>query len=264
MDDKNKKIAESLFKAIKKSLSDARKYNKENGFTDSLSWNRRRQQVDINIEEHSKYNGNTRTIEFYAIKIGRTEYGRVERYYNIDDIFKELNTLLTAQQKVKGWGGLNFFKEKVSVDSGTWRDYEVTIIPKVCLADAPCSEYKSLANFVNKYAQVKYGSKVNLGNFQLFSAAMGGKRGCLWDEHGERLFLDNKPKKCARLLEELRKARSTKDIMTCEYGEENYLDPEEQRYSEWAEIECEGEKRRFLRIIIKTPTGRVKYDGKLY
>jgi hypothetical protein len=93
---------------------------------------------------------------------------------------------------------------------------------------------------------------------------MGGKRGRLWDEHGERLFLDNKPKKCARLLEELRKARSTKDIMTCEYGEENYLDPEEQRYSEWAEIECEGEKRRYLRIIIKTPTGRVKYDGKLY
>ena len=113
MDDKNKKIAEKLFKAIKKSLSDARKYNKENGFTDSLSWSRRRQQVDINIEEHSKYNGNTRTIEFYAIKIGRTEYGRVERYYNIDDIFKELNTLLTAQQKVKGWGGLNFFKEKI-------------------------------------------------------------------------------------------------------------------------------------------------------
>jgi hypothetical protein len=264
MDDKNKKIAEKLFKAIKKSLSDARKYNKENGFTDSLSWNRRRQQVDINIEEHSKYNGNTRTIEFYAIKIGRTEYGKVERYYNIDDIFKELNTLLTAQQKVKGWSGLNFFKEKVCVDSGSWRDYEVTIIPKVCLADAPCSEYKSLANFVNKYAQVKYGSKVNLGNFQLFSAAMGGKRGRLWDEHGERLFLDNKPKKCARLLEELRKNRGTKDAMICERGEENYIDPEEQRYSAYAEIECEGEKRKYLLITIKTPTGKVKYETKIY
>ena len=30
MDNENKKIAEKIFKAIKKSLSDARKYNKEN------------------------------------------------------------------------------------------------------------------------------------------------------------------------------------------------------------------------------------------
>jgi hypothetical protein len=93
---------------------------------------------------------------------------------------------------------------------------------------------------------------------------MGGKRGRLWDEYGERVFIDNKPRKCARLLEELRKARGTKDTMTCKRGEENYIDEEERRYSEYAEIECEGEKRKYLLITIKTPSGKVKYETKIY
>ena len=137
-------------------------------------------------------------------------------------------------------------------------------ISKVCLADAPCSEYKPLVNFINKYGKDKYGRNLNLGNYEFFSAAMGGKRGYLWDEYGERIFLDNKPKKCVRVLDELRKARATKDIMTCERGEENYIDPTEQRYSEYHEVECEGEKRKYILITIKTPTGKVKYEQKIY
>ena len=93
---------------------------------------------------------------------------------------------------------------------------------------------------------------------------MGGKRGVLWDEYGERIFLDNKPKKCARLREELRKARGAKDTMICEWGEENYMDEEERRDSAYHEVECEGEKRKYLHIIIKTPAGKVKYDAKIY
>ena len=52
--------------------------------------------------------------------------------------------------------------------------------------------------------------------------------------------------------------------MLCEIGEEDYIDPEEQRASSYYEVECEGEHRRYLHVVIKTPTGRVKYDQKLY
>ena len=261
-----KALANKIFKAVKTFLSDARKYNKENNFPIN-SWSRRRQQVDLSVWDNTEWRDGRKIVKSYYIKINNSKVGECRTHYDVREVFAELHNLLNAQKKVKGWSGLNFLSESVSLESCSWDGYEVGIIPKVCLADAPCSEYKSLMNYINKYALAGPnfgGYNKPLGNYELFSAAMGGKRGRLWDEYGERVFLDNKPKKCARLLEELRKARGTKDTMTCKRGEENYIDPEEQRYSAYAEIECEGEKRKYLEITIKTPAGKVKYETKIY
>jgi hypothetical protein len=263
MDNKNKTIAEKIFKAIKKALADARKYNKENNFPIN-SWNRRSQQVDISVWDDTTWNGNKKVINHYSIRLGEKEVAKCKTHYDVSEVFSELRKMLNEQKKVKGWGGLNYTNDKITFNVGMWSDYSVRFIPKVCLAETACKEFNSLQNYINKYGVGKYGCKVNLNNYELFSAAMGGKRGRLWDEYGERVFLDNKPKKCARLLEELRKARGTKDVMFCERGEEDYIDPEEQRYSAYAEIECEGEKRKYLHITIKTPSGKVKYDEKIY
>ena len=93
---------------------------------------------------------------------------------------------------------------------------------------------------------------------------MGGKRGVLWDEYGDREYLDNRPKYCESILKELREHRSSKDLMICKEGDENYIDPIDKEYSEKHEIECEGEKRHYLLITIKTPKGKVKYENKIY
>ena len=93
---------------------------------------------------------------------------------------------------------------------------------------------------------------------------MGGKRGVLWDEYGDRRYLANKPTKCARILNELRSARGSKDIVTCKFGEENYMDEFERKHSQYYEVECEGEKRHYLEITIKTPAGKVKYQQKIF
>lgn len=256
-----KAIAAKMFNTTKKSLADARKYNKE---SKTNVWTRKAQQVDISVNDHDVWKNGTRITEYYILGVSGKEVGRCTYRSDIESVFREFGNMLDEQKKVKGWGGLNYSKDKIYFNMGGWSDYSINIISKVCLADAPCSEYKSLMNFINKYGLSEYKGKVNLGNYDLFSAAMGGKRGRLWDEYGERIFLDNKPKKCARLLEELRKARGTKDTMTCKRGEENYIDPEEQRYSAYAEIECEGEKRKYLQITIKTPAGKVKYETKIY
>jgi hypothetical protein len=201
-------------------------------------------------------------------EVENEEIGKCTYLSDIESVFREFGNMLDTQKKVKGWGGLNYTNDKITYNFGMGSSRSVKFIPKVCLADAPCSEYKSLMNFINKYGRTIYWGPtygaVNLNNYELFSAAMGGKRGVLWDEYGERIFLDNKPKKCAQLLEELRKARGTKDNMICERGEENYIDPEERKYSAYAEIECEGEKRKYLKITIKTPTGKVKYETKIF
>ena len=267
MDNKNKETAEKIFKAIKKMLADARKYNKEKGFSLNnrvLTFSRREQMVDIAVWDNTSWKGDKKVINYYGIRLNNKEVAKCNGCYDVQEVFSELRNLLNAQKKVKGWGGLNFMDERITLEGYSWEGYSVSAIPKVCLSDAPCPEYKSLMNFINKYGTRKYGSPMKLGNYELFSAAKGGKRGYLWDEHGERIFLDNKPKTSARLLEELRKARGTKDTMVCEIGEEDYIDPEEQRASSYYEVECEGEHRRYLRVVIKTPTGKVKYDKKLY
>lgn len=256
-----KALATKMFNTTKKNLADARKFNKENKVN---AWTRKSQQVNISVYDHDIWKGNTRITEYYILNVNNKEIGKCTYRSDLESVFREFGIMLDAQKKVKGWGGLNYSKDKMYFNMGGWSDYSINVIPKVCLADSVCKEYTSLQNYINKYGLNEYKGKVNLGNYDLFSAAMGGKRGRLWDEYGERVFLDNKPKKCARLLEELRKARGTKDIMTCKRGEENYIDPEEERSSSYYEIECEGEKRKYLLITIKTPAGKVKYETKIY
>ena len=261
-----KAIATKMFNSIKKNLADARKYNKDNGhMLGGNVWGRKTPVADITIYDHDVWKDGKRITDYYAINVDRNEVGKCTYRSDIESVFRELGSMLDTQKKVKGWGGLNYAKDKMYFNVGMWGDYSINIINKVCLAETACKEFTSLQNYINKYGVgSKYGNKVNLNNYELFSAAMGGKRGSLWDEYGERIFIDNKPKKCARLLDELRKARGTKDTMLCERGEENYIDPDEQRYSAYAEVECEGEKRKYLHITIKTPTGKVKYETKIY
>ena len=267
MDNKNKTLANKIFKSIKNSLADARKYNKENKFPVG-SWSRRRQFVDLSVWDNTTWKDGKKVILDYSIKFDNSEMGKCKTHYDVSEVFAELRNLLNEQKKVKGWSGLNFTTERVQLEGYSWDGYKVSIVPKVCLADAPCSEYKSLINYINKYGKKNYwGSTygaVNLGNYELFSAAKGGKRGVLWDEYGERIFLDNKPKTSAKYLEELRKFRGAKDTMLCEIKENDYIDPIDQRYSEYHEVECEGEHRRYVHVVIKTPTGRVKYEKDIY
>ena len=256
-----KALATKMFNTAKKNLADARKYNKDNK---TNVWTRKAQQVNISVNDHDVWKNGTRTTEYYILGINGKEVGKCTYRSDIESVFREFGYMLDAQKKVKGWGGLNYTNDKIYFNIGGWSDYSVKFIPKVCLAETACKEFNSLQNYINKYGVGKYGCKVNLNNYELFSAAMGGKRGRLWDEYGERVFIDNKPKKCVRILEELRKNRGTKDTMICKRGEENYIDPEEERASSYYEVECDGEKRKYLQITIKTPSGKVKYETKIY
>ena len=182
--------------------------------------------------------------------------------YDLKEVIGEVEKRINEQRKVKGWANLNVAYDSAWFGSGYYQN-EVKYPSKITLCEKPCKEFTSLKNYINKYGKGKYGS-VNLSDYELFNSAMGGKRGRLWDEYGDRNYLANKPKKCALYLEQLRNQRGTKDIMLCERGHEDYIDPIDQRYSEMHEVECDGEKRHYLQITIKTPTGRVKYEAKLY
>ena len=251
-----KETAKNLFERIKKYLADAKNYNK-----DKIGWNRKSQTCNLGIGYKFGWIG--AKGEKYEIYFNGKTFAELDYLSEVKDVFTELRKLIESQQSVKGWATLVVANDTQNFGSG-WSSTEVRYISKITLADVPCKEFKALRNYIQKYGVNKYGSCFVFAPFEFFSSAMGGKRGRLWDEYGDRNYLENKPKKCARVLEELRKYRGTKDTMLCERGKEDYIDEIDRKYSEYHEVECEGEKRYYLNITIKTPQGKVKYQQKVY
>ena len=265
------KLATKAFNSIKKAINEEKKKIKAHPPVDP--WDFRNPHLELGITLKEGWTGAKN--EKYRLTINPnwfehdTHIIETDTRGELEDTINILFGLLNQQMKVKGWTTLKVVREKANFGD-PWYGVKVTYPSKITLCDAPCKEYKSLQAFINKYGTgTDYrgradGSKVNLGNFDIFHSAMGGKRGTLWDEYGERKYLDNRPKKCTKVLEELRKNRGNKDIMVCTFGREDYIDPIDRAYSERHEVECEGEKRHYLEITIKTPTGKVKYNQKIY
>ena len=245
----NKERSAKLLAAIKKELSARQKSNKE-------ADGKRRCYQSLSVEWDEGFNGKDAFIEvrrFYSAKAPFRIAKMTES--DLENVFRELIRLLDGLKAVRGWGGLYYVHPGQRYSTSLIRDR----IQAVGIADAPCAEFKSLQNYVNKF-----GTGAKIETFDLYGVGMGGKKGYIWDEEGERAYLDNEPRRCKRILEELRAARSSKDTMTCRRRRENYIDPLEEEYSSREEIECSGEHREYIEIKITTPTGRVKYDEKIY
>lgn len=254
-----KKNATAIVNHIKSEIKRVKEVKKSNPY----AW------VNTNIHFYNdsvydpKYNG---YVDY--IVVGNKAFRCATNLNEIQQVSQQVIFQLDELKKTRGWKNLTYNTRDIYEGVGFYSQRHYVLLDRISLPDNPCKEYTALQKYINKYGQKNYwGSTyggVNLGNFELFSSAMGGKRGRLWDEYGDRHYLDNAPKKCAGILEELRKYKGSKDIMLCERGEEDYIDPTERTYSEYHEVECEGEKRKYLAITIKTPAGKVKYTTKIY
>ena len=268
------KLATKALTAIKKDITEQKK--KLKGRAVANPWDTRYPTITLNITLKHGWEG--AKDEKYRLSTGYYQDQKhlieTDSRHDLGDTINILLGLLNTQMKAKGWTTLKVVRDKAHFGDA-WYGTDMTYPSRITLCDAPCKEYKSLQSYINKYGKAKnltggnygyngYYGDMHLGNFDIFHSRMGGKRGRLWDEYGERIYLDNRPKKCAAVLEELRKTRGSKDLMLCKLGEEDYIDPVEQQYSAYHEVECEGEKRHYLEITIITPTGKVKYQQKIY
>ena len=207
--------------------------------------------VDIYLDK--KYDRN-KAKYYQEFQAGKKYFFAGDTYdsYQISSlVIDELNEL---KNKSRIYKNLQYTTERVY--EGTYSYYD--IISTIVVPDNPCKEFKSLKSFVAKYGNI------TIPDYRLFSVHMGGKRGTLYGEEGDRHYLSNKPKKCADYLSQLRKARTAKDTIRCKFGQEDYIDPEEYRQSVYQEVECDGERRSYLQITITSPNGKVKFDQKLY
>ena len=245
------KLAKEIFNEIKKNLVENKKKKVEKSYFSNTA---------AYFDTDSTYDRAQNKYVDY-IRIGKKEFRGMEGTNDIQQVSNIVVSLLNEQKKVKGWKNLTFATRDFSEIRGSgWNQYwkKYSILEKIYLLDNPCKDFISIQKFLLKYANY------NLADFKLFDVRMGGKRGRLFDEEGDRYYLANKEKKCAKILEELRKYRGTNDTITCKYGEEDWMDEMERKYSAYHEVECDGVRRHYLEITIKTPSGKVKYNQKIY
>lgn len=241
------KNAKAIFNALKAAVKERVEIAKRYPYADK----------EVNFYIDSEYDRSKGKYVDY-IEIAGKKICEVEDTFTAQQISKEVVRLLDEQRKVRGWKNLLYTTKTISEGVSIWNSKNYTLLDRVVLCEEPCSEFKSLQTYLKKYANC------TLPEFKLYSAHMGGKRGVLWGEEGDRRYLANKPTKCKRVLEEVRKARGAKDIVSCKFGQEDYIDPIDQKYSAYHEVECDGERRVFVEITIKTPAGKVKYSERVY
>lgn len=241
------KTAKNIFDYIKVMLKERKKVAKTAGYYAD---------TQIPFEIDSCYN-REKNKYIDSIKIWDKNFGEFENESEIRDVSDQVIRLIHEQQKVRGWSNLLFSTRKIEVGFG-WDSRKYIIIDRIALPDNPCKEFKSLQNYLNKYGNI------TIPDFQLFSVRMGGKRGVLYGEEGDRRYLANRANKCELYLKQIRANKGSKDTITCKFGREDYIDPVDRQYSEYHEIECDGEGRSYVEVTIKTPQGKVKYQQKIY
>lgn len=235
-----KTSADNLLKEFKTKIANMKKRGNEPSYS-----------VDVAI-----WNNKCGGLTSYSIRLNNHEIvSNLENQYSVVSVLKEFRKGLETLKTKRGWGGIVFDLDEWG-GSGFRSGWE--IITKVTLVEKPCKEFGSLQNFIKKYAGFE------LKPYDLFHSYMGGKRGRLYGEEGERYYLCTNKSKCSLILDELRKHRTTKDVITCKKGREEYIDPTDRAYSIRHEVECDGELRHYLEITIKTPNGKVKYSTTIY
>ena len=170
---------------------------------------------------------------------------------------REVSRLVVAGlndlKKTRGWGRLMWELEDTCGSGYRWSVDYIKFPTEIRLMAEPCKEYKSLVNYLSKYCGK------NLSETDIYSVAIGGKRGRVYGEEGDRYYLCHKPTTCAKYLETLRKSRGSNDkVISTAIKEEDDIDPWELQVSIRNEVEFSGARLKYFEVKISTPSGKEK------
>jgi hypothetical protein len=216
--------------------------------------------ADFNYKKANS-NKNAHTIKFHSyLNMNREcsfDCDVMENDYNfnsyeISTLTNEIVNLLEKLRATKGWGSLVWEFDELNFSSGWSSDYR-KVVSSISLLATPCKEFNSLVKYMAKYCGKK------LAMTDIYSVAIGGKRGRVYGEEGCRYYLAHRPKTCSALLEELRKARGSKDIVTTSACKQiDDIDAWDLEVSIRNEVEFSGCRYNICEVTIKTPSGKVK------
>lgn len=173
--------------------------------------------------------------------------------YEIGTLVNEMVNLLEKLRSTRGWGSLVWEFDELNFSKSWYSNDYRKVISSISLLATPCKEFNSLVSYMEKYCGKK------LAMTDIYSVAIGGKRGRVYGEEGYRHYLAHRPKTCSALLEELRKARGSKDIVTTSaFKQVDDVDAWELEVSIRNEVEFSGCRYNICEVTIKTPSGKVK------
>jgi len=242
--DKVQETAKKIIDAIKNDISEQKKRNPNMGsYSSTIYLDGENCKNDIICIKQS-YN------KYFAKGLTRMEATRIAIA-----VTAGLNELKSK----RGWGRLMWKMEETCMfGDGYYRREYIKFPTDITLLADPCKEYKSLVNYLEKYC----GKKLN--ETDIYSVGIGGKRGRVYGEEGDRYYLCHKDNKCKKLLEELRKSRGTNDKVVCtQIKEEDDIDPWELQVSIRNEVEFSGVRYRYFMVNITTPSGRKKAEIRI-
>jgi hypothetical protein len=173
--------------------------------------------------------------------------------YEISILTREIVNLLENLRSTRGWSTLMWDFEEYNFSKSWYSNDYQKIIKSVRLLATPCKEFNSLANYMEKYC----GKKLSITD--IYCVGIGGKRGRVYGEEGSRYYLAHQPNICSKLLEELRSARGSKDIVTTSaFKQVDDIDKWDLECSIRNEVEFSGSRYNQCEVTIKTPSGKVK------
>lgn len=179
----------------------------------------------------------------YVINIAGKEFTAEDT--STSEISRFSRALLEVADKLNNTRGYHvckmweeFWYEGRDVFGSTMRS--MRIVRGITLHIKPCKEFEALRRTIRK------NSKYELGDLELFSVAIVGKRGTNYTESRKRDYYAFNPKKCLAILEWIRLNKRLSESLHVSVDECN--DCEDQDYSREYETESYGTKHQYLTL----------------
>jgi hypothetical protein len=191
-------------------------------------------------------------ISFYNSWKGETLADNLTRY-QAKKIAEEVIKGLKELKATRGWGRLMWEIEDCCNGGNGWYNDYIKFPTNIVLMAEPCKEYKSLVNYLSKYCGK------NLNDTDIYSVHIGGKRGRVYGEEGDRYYLCHNSALCEKILADLRKYRGSNDKVVCtNIKEHDDIDKWELEVSIRNEVEFGGVRNKYFEVKISTPSGKEK------
>lgn len=168
--------------------------------------------------------------------------------FQVIGVFDEFVKQLKALSTHKAWKGLTY-DTKEYPNSRNW-----TYPCIISLIAEPCKEFVSLQKYLAKYCGI------TIGDTDCYRVCIGGKRGRIYGEDGERRYICHEPIYCKSILEKLRIARGARDKANGAIKMQDNIDDWVLRNSIYNETEFSGTRCRQCVVTIQTPSGKIKAE----
>lgn len=208
--------------------------------------------VEVSVE-HSNYNNGAKQWAYSEIYFDHTSYKFYEKEIT-DSMFLRIMKDALEQSKCKG---------KVRVNE--WTDFSGYYPTKkeyfdgLTLFGKSCKEFATMNRLLKKYTNKE------VGELQVYYASVCGKRSS-WDaDMSDAEYLDFSSKRCQKIIDFIRKTKSTNDKLTFTIKENlSHGDETDYRIAQYQESEWYGSFTNNITLEVTTPKGKSKGVCKAY